>query len=442
VFDDQFETVSARVEKVKHLCTPADKNGEGVTDPNTHLRGRRVDVGPPFPGSFRNITVRNQFGDIRVDLVIRSDVLVPSSKGVPGGPFLPPPDPLFHDVDHFRCYKIKVTRGTPKFPPGVQATVADQFTFPPKLFDVKKPRVLCAPADKNGEGVQDPARHLMCYKVRPAVGQPPHVPRTLLPVNSQFGPERVTTRKEDWLCVPSEKFLTPPPSTTTSTSTSSTTVTVPTTTSTTRPADHFLMYDALGSPGPAVILIDQWGPQTAALSNATRFLVPVDKNGEGILDPVTHETCYDYSTGVPTGVGTVSIDNQFGPQLLEVVGAPEKLCVPTEKFPGPVPQPLPRDHFNCYPVFGSPVGAPVSLVDQFQGLLSTALNPILFCNPVDKNGGGILNPADHLTCYDLLPEGLAVGPVPIRNQFFDPTLLTVDVASALCVPSTKVAFGP
>jgi hypothetical protein len=85
--------------------------------------------------------------------------------------------------------------------------VRDQFTDPPKLFDVLKPQLLCAPADKNGEGIKDPARHLLCYRVKPAAGAPPHVKRFGLGVSNQFGNERVDTRKENLLCVPSEKFL-------------------------------------------------------------------------------------------------------------------------------------------------------------------------------------------------------------------------------------------
>jgi hypothetical protein len=139
-------------------------------------------------------------------VIRRAEMLIPSSKSSPGGAFLPPPDPQFNNVDHFKCYKVRVTSGTPSFPAGVQATLGDQFTDPPKLFDVLKPRLLCAPADKNGEGIKAPARHLLCYKIRPGAG-PPHVGRIGLGVRNQFGNERVNTLKESLLCVPSEKFL-------------------------------------------------------------------------------------------------------------------------------------------------------------------------------------------------------------------------------------------
>ena len=85
---------------------------------------------------------------------------------------------------------------------GVQATVADQFNSPAKVFDVKKPRHLCNPVDKNGESVKNANAHLVCYQMKGAKGQPRHVRRNVF-VNNQFGPETMTTIKERELCVPS-----------------------------------------------------------------------------------------------------------------------------------------------------------------------------------------------------------------------------------------------
>ena len=71
-----------------------------------------------------------------------------------------------------------------------------------RTFNVKKPRHLCTPVDKNGEGIKKPAGHLICYKAKPARGQPKHTSRTVF-VADQFGQSTMTTRKEAELCVPS-----------------------------------------------------------------------------------------------------------------------------------------------------------------------------------------------------------------------------------------------
>jgi hypothetical protein len=68
---------------------------------------------------------------------------------------------------------------------------------------VKKPKHLCLPVDKNGEGIDDPSTLLVCYKAKPARGQPKHAKRTGVTTVNQFGSEQLDTVKEDELCVPS-----------------------------------------------------------------------------------------------------------------------------------------------------------------------------------------------------------------------------------------------
>src|SRR5204863_3770683 len=132
---------------------------------------------------------------------IKPDLLyVPTNKDLTTTPAAPDLNTI--GVDHYKCYKIKVTSGTPRFPKGVQATVGDQFTSPPKVFDVKKPRHLCNPVEKNGEPRKNVDAHLVCHQVKVAKGQPKHVRRNAF-VNNQFGPETMTTIKERELCVPS-----------------------------------------------------------------------------------------------------------------------------------------------------------------------------------------------------------------------------------------------
>lgn len=71
------------------------------------------------------------------------------------------------------------------------------------MYDVKRPRRLCLPVDKNGEGILHGTTHLVCYQVQAASGQPKYVPVVgeIHTVN-QFGNGRLDTVKDEELCVP------------------------------------------------------------------------------------------------------------------------------------------------------------------------------------------------------------------------------------------------
>jgi len=202
---DQFEDVTATVLKPATLCTPADKNGEGITDANTHLKAYAIRQTPPHVRR-TNLQVDNQFGTLRVDTVKSDLLLVPANKSHVTPPSAPNENAI--DVNHYKCYRIKVTSGTPKFARGVQAQVADQFISPAKTFDLKKPRHLCTPVEVNGESAKEPTVHLLCYQAKPAKGQP-RLARSTVFVNNQFGPGTMTTIKESELCVPSLKTVLP-----------------------------------------------------------------------------------------------------------------------------------------------------------------------------------------------------------------------------------------
>jgi hypothetical protein len=197
---DAFEDQNFRVLRVKNLCTPADKNdGNGTIDSATHLVSYQI---KPAGGTHirrTNLRVTNQLGEIRVD-TIRPDLLfVPSAKDLLSPPSAPPFNS--HAVDHYKCYKVRVTRGTPRFV-RQQVTVTDQFVSL-RLLDLKKPRHLCTPVDKNEEGIKNTAAHLLCYLAKPATGQPRFVRQRGLYVANQFGNLRVDAIKEREFCIPS-----------------------------------------------------------------------------------------------------------------------------------------------------------------------------------------------------------------------------------------------
>jgi hypothetical protein len=134
---------------------------------------------------------------------VKADLLlVPAAKDLTTLPAAP--DDEDHDVDHYKCYKVKITKDTPKLPRGIQVNVSDQFTNPAVIYDLKSVKHLCYAVSKNGEPIKNADRKLLCYKVKPALGQPLHLRRTAVYINDQFGPLRVDTQKEDELCIPSE----------------------------------------------------------------------------------------------------------------------------------------------------------------------------------------------------------------------------------------------
>jgi hypothetical protein len=221
------------------------------------------------------------------------------------------------------------------------------------------------------------------------------------------------------------------------------------TTSTTLPGDHFKCYKVHEGggrfhPGP-VSLIDQFGAAANVVEEAQRFCNPVDKNGEGIDDPTAHLMCYDLATQKGFAKREVVVRNQFGDQILTVV-RPDSLCVPAEK--DMIQSALDLNHFKCYRVaqrytkFASRV---VTLADQFETKTTIVQRPVLMCNPVDKNGEGIVDPAGHLTCYRIIDASgqAAFAPkgITVSDQFTDQNLKvfrgTCRQASLLCVPSLK-----
>ncbi|MBI3245998.1 MAG: DNRLRE domain-containing protein [Deltaproteobacteria bacterium] len=193
------------------LCTPANKNGEGVTDEETHLEGYQTKALPvtALPPA-TTVSITNQFHLVEPLLVNTGKLdrlLVPTSKCVdkPAGSCpldLAPPAPA-NPVDHYACYKVTVNLNGPSFDMIQNVAVSDQFIDPAKEFTLRKPTHLCVAADKNQEGIKRPLYNLMCYEAKKALGEPSHIKQKKLHTSNQFGHERMDTLKEEELCVPS-----------------------------------------------------------------------------------------------------------------------------------------------------------------------------------------------------------------------------------------------
>jgi uncharacterized repeat protein (TIGR01451 family) len=202
VLTDQFNTERVNVLRPEAFCAPADKDGSGINDPSAHLACYKIgDVrGDEFPKFKKErVEVTDQFGTHSLLLKKIRSLCLPSSKApvgeVPGSP----PTGL----DHFKCYKTRQV-GT-KFDPR-RVVLTDQFNT--ERVNVVRPEAFCAPADKDGSGINDPSAHLACYKIRDVRGDEfPKFERRRVEVGDQFGTHTLLLKKTRTLCLPSSKTV-------------------------------------------------------------------------------------------------------------------------------------------------------------------------------------------------------------------------------------------
>lgn len=257
-----------------------------------------------------------------------------------------------------------------------------------------------------------------------------------------------------------------------------------------------------GSHGTVISIQDQFHstPQRVTVNRPDDMCNPVNKNGEGIVQPTAHFKSYaiksndgdDDDDDGHDGDGdrhqkprrqpairadhsddadddhddddddsrserTVVVSNQFGQDRLKV-GRQEKLLVPSSKSvippasPGADPGAPPRfiDHYVCYHARNRRSSIPaVTLEDQFRREQVAIDGARLFCNPVKKDHAGVVTeilprPAgapDRLVCYGLKPKRKTERLVNMRDQFAN-TVLRVEHSEALCVPSTLMSTSP
>jgi hypothetical protein len=198
---DRFQTRDYELLKVKHLCAPTDKgDAEGLLDPATHLESYQLRLVPGSAQPLRQegLRITNRIGRIFVTTDRAELLLVPTATDSSVVPV--PPDPATHDVNHYVCYRARVTAGTPRFDRGLTVSVDDGFTGTTKTFSLVKPRLLCIPVEANGAAIQHPEANLLCYQVKG--GRPRHEPE-VVHLNNEVGPTVVRTVKDRDLCVPS-----------------------------------------------------------------------------------------------------------------------------------------------------------------------------------------------------------------------------------------------
>ena len=196
-----FESGGASVAKPAALCNPADLDGGGIADADTHLESYAMRPGAKAAKQ-TGLVVSDALGSHVLDTVKPDRLLLPSAKALEG-----PVDPLANPpIDAYECFKAKVSKGASKLPKGTQRMLADQFATA-RRFDVKKPTRLCGPAGVDGGKLLDAAAFLACYRVKPARGEPRHTRRTGVHTANAFGAGQLDTVKEDELCLPASLAL-------------------------------------------------------------------------------------------------------------------------------------------------------------------------------------------------------------------------------------------
>ncbi|HEV7672571.1 MAG TPA: hypothetical protein VGS22_28975 [Thermoanaerobaculia bacterium] len=107
----------------------------------------------------------------------------------------PTPGPPFGN--HYRCYDVTESSGF------TSRSVKLKDQFGGVHATVIKPRYLCNPVVKNGEPLDDPNLHLVCYETAEASDDPAHTVLT----EDQFGQLKLRVESPNLLCVPASKRI-------------------------------------------------------------------------------------------------------------------------------------------------------------------------------------------------------------------------------------------
>lgn len=106
------------------------------------------------------------------------------------------------EIDHYKCYQGSDLKN-PKFSKRV-VELTDQIVSDQEA-EVLKLTFVCAPVDKDGQGINNPGAHLACYGIKAAALN--SEPRAL--VSTQFQTSQFVLQKPALLCVPATKTLLP-----------------------------------------------------------------------------------------------------------------------------------------------------------------------------------------------------------------------------------------
>jgi hypothetical protein len=198
---DALGTSTVTVKPPKYLCAPTDKLGEDPTAPahTEHLEGYQIKPDAKFVVR-PDVAVVDQLnaGGLIVDVKKPAFLLVPAVKA-PNGPT--PPLPSDFATDEFQCYVTAAAKNAAKFVSVPAVSLHDQFGT--MTVDVQKPKLLCAPVDRDHGDPAAPVHPawLACYQVK-QTDKLKFTKQTNLFVNQSFGPETLDAKKPALVCGP------------------------------------------------------------------------------------------------------------------------------------------------------------------------------------------------------------------------------------------------
>jgi hypothetical protein len=223
-------------------------------------------------------------------------------------------------LDHFLCYDLHGR--------WLNEPVSLVDTFGSSTAAARNAKRLCAPADKNGEDPNAPSDpdHLTGYSLH-RNGRFDTIRNQQVANQFHAAGVRVDLLHPELLMVPTGKSLTPPPPP-----------------SYVPAIDHFQCYRVRGAAfrQKPVTATDQFGGITVDVKRARSLCVPVDKDGEGILDGSQVLMCYKArSRSGPPLREPIYTTNQFE-NATDLVFALREICVPSRLNPGEAtPTPMP-----------------------------------------------------------------------------------------------------
>jgi glucose/arabinose dehydrogenase len=187
------------VKKATTVCNPASVSASSVIEPTAHQEGYQVKR-PPGSAKFPKalVTTSDQFAGRNLLLSQESSLLVPSSQ-VPGSGGAPAYG--LTTVDHYKCYKAGLAKGSPKFVAPPSPTVSDQFYPGGQSFVLKKPSRYCEPVAADGSPIGFPASKLVCYGVKLPTGTK-FAKTTVSTNNPDFGADVLLATSVSELCIP------------------------------------------------------------------------------------------------------------------------------------------------------------------------------------------------------------------------------------------------
>lgn len=164
-----LETVSVDATKSADVCAPAAATLAAIQNATINLDRYVIKATKGQPKHVKQIGLvfANTLGTVTVDTKKRELLALPSKTS--SVQLQVAPDFASHEVDRFDCYKAAISKGAAKLPKGLELTIADERTNPPKRYAVKKLTRVCVPTAVLGTPTKH-ADHLVCYQVKATKG--------------------------------------------------------------------------------------------------------------------------------------------------------------------------------------------------------------------------------------------------------------------------------